>query len=176
MTAETTDAQAATTTPDNEPEAVEVPAWVREKPDDAYRQLVEARREAAANRVKAKELAETIEANQREAERAKLDEVGRLKAELEDWQTKFTTMEQTVQVERRRSALAPHVEHVDDAIKLLDDAFIDGEGNVDVQKFLAAKPFLVRQQQRASVKNMNPPLREGGNGMDAFIRSAVKGR
>ena len=175
MTIETTTPQDEVNTSTSEPEAIEVPAWVREKPDDAYRQLVEARREAAANRVKAKELSETIEANKREAERAKLDEVGRLKAEVEDWRTKYTTMEQTVQVERKRAQLAPHVEHVDDALKLLDDNFLTPDGSVDVTKFLAAKPFLQRQQQRASVKNMNPPARSGG-GMDDFIRSAVKGR
>ena len=165
---------ANTEAPNETTDAPEVPEWVN--PETAYREISKAREEAKQSRLKAKELAERIEAQQREAERAKLDEVGRLKAELDDWQQKYGSLEQTVVTERKRAQLAAHVEHVDDALKLLDDDFVDPDGNVMVEKFLAAKPFLARQAQRAPVRNMNPPAREGGNGMDSFIRAAVKGR
>lgn len=174
MPEEATPAEPADTQAPNETtDAQEVPEWVN--PETAYREITKAREEAKQSRLKAKELTEAIEAQQREAERAKLDEVGRLKAELGEWQQKYGTLEQTVSIERRRAQLAAHVEHVDDALKLLDDDFMDENGNVLVEKFLAAKPFLARQQQRAAVRNMNPPTKQGTGSLDDFIRAAAKG-
>jgi predicted phage-related endonuclease len=149
------------------------PDWVRDSPDDAYKLLKSTREEAAAHRVKAREAAEALDALRKQAEREKLDEVGRLKADLDEWQDKYQQLEANLTTERYRSQLAGHVANIDDAVKLLDEKYIR-DGTVDVKAFLEAKPYLAAKATSA-VRNMNPPARTGGS-VDDMIRSAVKGR
>ena len=146
----------------------QTPEWVRESPEDAYKALQAAREEAKNHRLKAKELAEAMHAAKTEAERAKLDEVGRLKAELEDWQKKYTGLETNLTTERYKSQLAGRVQSVDDALKLLDDEFVK-DGQIDVTKFLEAKPYLAAQAPKPTVKNLNPATRTAVD-MNTLIR------
>jgi len=163
--------QEAVAKPDNETaESTEgVPEWVN--PETAYEEIRKAREEAKTHRLKAKELADAMEAAKTEAERSKLDEVGRLKAELDDWQKKYTGLESSLTTERYKSQLAGRVQSVDDALKLLDDEYVK-DGQIDVARFLEAKPYLAAQAAKPTVKNLNPGTKPASD-MNTLIRSAA---
>jgi hypothetical protein len=146
------------------------PDWVREDPEAAYNALKSTREEAAAHRVRAKEAAEALEAFKVQAERSKLDEVGRLKAELDDATKRYQALEESLTTERYKTQLAGRVASVDDALKLLDETFIRN-GQVDVDAFLDAKPFLAAKPA-ASIKNMNSGAKPS-NDMNALLRRAA---
>lgn len=169
MSEQAPEAQAQTPDTNAETDAQEAPDWVN--PETAYAEIRKAREEAKTYRLKANELAEAMEAAKTEAERAKLDEVGRLKAELEDWQKKHTTLTTQLTTERYKSQLAGRVQNVDDALKLLDDEFVK-DGNIDVSRFLEAKPYLAAQEAKAKVKNLNPGTKPASS-MNDIIRQAA---
>jgi hypothetical protein len=147
------------------------PEWITANPTDAYKALRATREEAKQHRLRAKELADALDATRKAAEREKLDEVGRLKADLEEWQGKYTSLEQSLRTERLRAQLAPHVENVDDALKLLTDEYVTDD-TIDLERFKADKPYLSKRSPVASVKNLNAAA-SPATSMNDIIRRAA---
>jgi hypothetical protein len=148
------------------------PEWITANPTDAYKALRATREEAKQHRLRAKELADALDATRKAAEREKLDEVSRLKADLEEWQGKYTSLEHSLRTERIKAQLAPHVENVDDAIKVLTDDYVSKDGTVDVERFKTDKPYMAKRSQPASVKNLNAGA-QPATSMNDLIRRAA---
>lgn len=100
------------------------------------------RKENATYRTKAKNAEEAAEKAKTNAERAKLDEVERLKAEKADVDKKLAEIEARAVAAERRAALTGKVADPAAALKLLDpDKHLDGDA-VNVEALLADYPFL----------------------------------
>ena len=122
--------------------------------DAAYVQKL--RQEAAANRIKAKEAQEALAAAKIAAERAKLDEVDRLKAEFGDLQAQLEKERAAARLAGVRADLTGHVADASAAMKLFDaERHTTDDGSTNVQAFLTDYPFM-QQTVRATVNPSNP--------------------
>lgn len=128
---ETTDAQEATTTTDTAPETFD-------------REYVEKlRKENATYRTKAKAAEEAAAKARLDAERQKLDEVERLKAEKADADKRVAELEAKATAAERRAALTGKVADPTAALKLLDpEQHLTEDGSVNVDALLETYPFL----------------------------------
>lgn len=101
------------------------------------------RRENASYRTKAKEAQEAAEAVRVTAEREKMGEVDRLKAELADRDKAIQEARAAQTAAERRAALTGKVADAGAALKLLDaEAHLAEDGSVNVDAFLKDYPFL----------------------------------
>lgn len=139
-----TDADTETTAP----EATEPTSTSTEQVETFDREYVEKlRKENATYRTKAKEASEAAERIKLEAERAKLDEVERLKAEKAD--AEKAALEARAEAARARHlmTLAGKVVDPEDALALAERAGLVTEDGVDVDALLKAKPYLAPPTQ-----------------------------
>jgi hypothetical protein len=135
--------------------------------DEALDALRKTRQEAAAARVKRKEI---------EEEKVKLEST------VKDFQSKFDGLKDYEEIKssyerlkeenktlKLKTQLTGKVIDVDKAIKLIDDSYLSGEGQLDVDKFLAENQFLAVKQEnsiknpainKAPVKNTEPTIEE----------------
>jgi hypothetical protein len=102
------------------------------------------RKEAATYRTKLRHMEEATQAAQKEAERAKMDDLQKLQAELEDARKAAQEKDQLLRRERDARALTGKVVDVDAALRLLDDDFRTDDG-VDVDAFLKKYAFMTAQ-------------------------------
>jgi len=131
---EATAAQEATTT--NERQEQQVESFDREY-------VEKLRRENAAYRTKAKEAQEAAEAAKLAAEREKLDEVERLKAEKADLEKAAAEAAAKATAAERRAALTGKVADPSAALKLLDESeHLNEDGTVNTDALLQSYPFL----------------------------------
>lgn len=85
---------------------------------------------------------QAAEEAKREQERASMTEAERIKAEKEQADQRIAELEGRVKQSRIREQLAGKVVNLDDAVRVLDDSFIDDDtGEVDVDAFLNSKPY-----------------------------------
>ena len=129
-----------------EPEAPEAteepPADTPEVFDREYVQKL--RQESATYRTKLRQLEEAAEQAKKEAERAKMDDLQKLQAELEDARKAASEKDELLRRERDARALTGRVVDVDAALRLLDEDFRSDDG-VDVDAFLKKYAFLAPQ-------------------------------
>lgn len=139
---ETTDAQEATTD-----------TSTTEQVETFDREYVEKlRKENATYRTKAKAAEEAAEKARLDAERQKLDEVERLKAEKADAEKRAAELEAKATAAERRAALTGRVADPIAALKLLDESeHLGDDGSVNVDKLLESYPFLAPQQDTKRV-------------------------
>src|SRR5690554_6065961 len=130
---ETTDAQEATTD-----------TGTTEQVETFDREYVEKlRKENATYRTKAKAAEEAAEKARLDAERQKLDEVERLKAEKADAEKRAAEIEARAIAAERRATLTGKVADPTAALKLLDEeTHLDAEGNINLDALLKDYPFL----------------------------------
>ncbi len=129
---------APNTTPDTQVE--NQPAL---SPEDMAKELAKVRKEAASYRTRAKELQDAAEKAKTEAERSKLDEVERLKAEKADAEKAVAEAKADAARARQLAALTGKVADAEAALKLLDpDKHLDAKGAVKLDDFLTTYPFL----------------------------------
>jgi len=128
----------------NAPEAPEVTETQPEGTQEVFdREYVEKlRKESATYRTKLRQLEEAAEQAKKEAERAKMDDLQKLQAELEDARKAAQEKDQLLRRERDARALTGRVVDVDAALRLLDDDFRNDDG-VDVDAFLEKYAFLI---------------------------------
>ena len=128
----------------NEHDAPEVTTTQPDETQDVFdREYVEKlRKEAATYRTKLRTLEEQADASKKEAERAKLDDLGKLQAELEDARKQVTDRDSLLRQERDARALTGKVVDVDAALKLADDTLRDDDGNLLTAKLLERYAFL----------------------------------
>lgn len=106
------------------------------------------RAENAKRRKEAQTLKEQLEEKDKAAERAKLDEVERMKAEKADLEEKLTQAQQQSQRAEWKASLAGKVANADAALKLLDEErHVDDDGNILVDKLLEDYDFLAPKQE-----------------------------
>lgn len=124
------------------------PQEATEQQDTFDREYVEKlRKEAAGYRTKLKELQEQREAAEREAERAKMDDLERLQAELEERDKLIAERDAEVKRERAIRNLANKVIDPEAAFKLADgrDDLLNDEGEIDADKVVNTFQFLAPQ-------------------------------
>lgn len=124
-----------------------------ETPEVFDREYVEKlRAENARYRTRAKEAQEAAEAAKIAAERAKLDEVERLKAELADRDKAIEEAQAARLNAERQAALTGKVADATAALKLLDpDKHLTDDGLVDTDALLADYPFLAPNKPPSTV-------------------------
>ena len=125
------------------PEAVTEPTT--EQVETFDREYVEKlRKENASYRQKAKKAEEAAEAARLSAEREKLDEVERLKAEKADAEKRAAEIEaRAVAAERKAALTKAKVVDEDAALKLLDpERHLTDDGSVNADALFADYPFL----------------------------------
>lgn len=123
------------------PEATTTPNTEQETFDREY--VEKLRRENAAYRTKAKEAQEAAEAAKLAAEREKLDEVERLKAEKADLERAAAEAKATATAAERKAALTGKVADPAAALKLLDESqHLNEDGTVNTDALLQSFPFL----------------------------------
>lgn len=129
------------------------PTQPQEEPVETFdREYVEKlRKENATYRTKAKKAEEAAEAAKKAAEREKLDEVERLKAEKADADKRLAEIEARAVAAERRAALTGKVADPAAALRLLDEAHLDDDGNVLVDKLLEAYPFLAPKEPGVNI-------------------------
>ena len=133
------------------------------------------RKENATYRNKAKAAQEAAEKAKTDAERSKLDEVERLKAEKADADKRLADLEQKATAAERRAALTGKVADPVAALKLLDpEAHLDGDGNVNTDALLKSYPFLAPQQDGKRVDL--PGARTAPNGNSDLTPEDFKGK
>lgn len=95
----------------------------------------------------------------KERERQDMDEVERTKAEKAEADKRIAELEERVRQSRIREQLAGKVVNLDDAVKVLDDDFVNEDGTVDVEKFLESRPYFraPTQQGGRQASPGNPP-------------------
>jgi hypothetical protein len=130
---------------------IETPALEAAEPTDAPQEPVETfdreyveklRRENAAYRTKAKQAAEAAEKARIEAERSKLDELERLKAEKADAERAAEEARAEARRTRHLVALADKVVDPEDALAIAERAGLVTDDGIDVDALLEAKPYL----------------------------------
>ena len=137
------------TDPNDKPETTDAPkattdTQTTEQPETFDREYVEKlRKENASYRTKAKEAQEAAEKAKTDAERAKLDDIERLKAEKADAEKRAAEIEARAIAAERRAALTGKVADPQAALKLLDESeHLGDDGSVNVDKLLESYPFL----------------------------------
>lgn len=123
---------------------------------EALSALKEARAEAAANRIKAREAREQLDAAKLAAERAQLGETERLQAELQDAKAAILAAESARVAAETRATLAGKVSDVDLAMSVAANHQRD-DGTLDIAALLEAHPALQPQVGRATTSPSNPP-------------------
>lgn len=109
------------------------------------------RKENATYRTKAKEAAELAERVKLEAERAKLDEVERLKAEKADAEKAAETAKAEAARARHLIALAGKVVDPEDALAIAERAGLVTDDGDWVARLLEAKPYLAPPQAGVNI-------------------------
>ena len=124
---------------------------------DALAALEAARKEAASYRTKLKAAQDATTAAQTAAERAKLDEIERIKAERADAESKAAAAEARATAAERRATLTGKVADPTAALKLLDEAkHVNEDGTVDPEKLLADYPVLKPTNGLTAIGGANP--------------------
>lgn len=114
------------------------------------------RKENASWRKKYQESEEAKTAAAKEAERAKMDDLQKLQAELEDTRKLATERESLLKRERDARALTAQVVDVDAALKLIDDEHRNDDGSINLDAFLDKYAFLKPASAEAPAE---PPRR-----------------
>lgn len=92
-----------------------------------------------------------------EQERANMSEAERIKAEKDQADKRIAELEERVRQSRIREQLAGKVVNLDDAVRVLDDSFINEDtGEVDVNAFLDSKPYFRAATPGGHAKPGNP--------------------
>jgi len=134
-----------------DPETIEATAPEATEPTDTQQEQVETfdreyveklRKENATYRTKAKEAAELAERVKLEAERAKLDEVERLKAEKADAEKAAQEARAEAARARHLMTLAGKVVDPEDALAIAERAGLVTDDGDWVARLLEAKPYL----------------------------------
>lgn len=148
------EAQDAKQTAQDAPETTdtpEVPEWAQEDPARAYKEAQKAREEAAKYRTEKRELQEAWEREKKERERAEMSERDRLEAEKNELAQELEAQKERVKEQGWRADLAGKVADPAVAIRILDrESHLTDEGNVNVDAFLEAYPFMRPAQQGGS--------------------------
>lgn len=136
--------------PNTTPEAPEATTPTNPQPEPVEtfdREYVEKlRKENAAYRTRAKEASEAAERIKLEAERAKLDEVERLKAEKADAEKAAQEARAEAARARHLMTLAGKVVDPEDALAIAERAGLVTDDGVNVDELLKAKPYLAPPQ------------------------------
>lgn len=136
-------------TPINTAPEADPPTETQQEPVETFdRDYVEKlRKENATYRTKAKQAQEAAEKARIEAERQKLDEVERLKAEKADAEKAAQEARAEAARARHLIALAGKVVDPEDALAIAERAGLVTEDGVDVEALLKAKPYLAPPTQ-----------------------------
>lgn len=118
------------------------------------------REENARHRQKAREAQEAAERARVEAERAKLDELERLKAEKADAERAAAEAKAEAARARHLVTLADKVVDAEDALAIAERAGLVTEEGVDVDKLLEAKPYLRKPTTGGGAGGANGALRK----------------
>lgn len=144
---------ASVTTTTQAPDALDAQAETQETFDRAY--VEKLRKEAATYRERAKAAQDAADAQKKAAERSKLDEVERLKAEITDRDAALAQAKQEALAARRLATLTGKVADPNAALKLLEDAHVQEDGSINLDAFLQAYPFLSPKTGPASINPTN---------------------
>ena len=132
--------------------------------ESALKELEKTRREAAKYRTKLRDLEATVEKERTEAERAKLDESERLKAEKADVEKRLQEREQALAEASMALELQGKVSNPKAVIRLLEDKHFDADGNPDLDVFFNDYPeFKIQATEKSGGTDVelnaptNPP-------------------
>lgn len=118
--------------------------------DEALEALRKTRQEAAAARVKRKE----IEEEKVKLESSLQEYVSKLEGfkDYEEIKSGYEKLREENKTLKLKTQLTGKVVDVDKAIKLIDDSYMSGEGQLDVDKFLSENQFLALKNEN-TIKN-----------------------
>jgi hypothetical protein len=134
------------------PEAAAPTEATTEQVETFDREYVEKlRKENATYRTKAKEAAEKADKARTEAERAKLDEVERLKVERADALKEAEAARAEAKRTRHLITLAGKVTDPEDALLIAERAGLVTDDGVDLDALLKAKPYLAPPQPGVNI-------------------------
>lgn len=137
------------------PQESDTPAVSDLTPEAQTKELERARREAASYREKLRKAEEAAELARTTAEREKMTEVERLKAEIADNQALLEKARADAIMAQRLAALTGKVTDAKAALKLLEEDQILEDGSINMEAFIAAYPFLSPKTGPASINPTN---------------------
>lgn len=127
----------------------------------ARRELDKVRKEAAKYRTRLNAYKAEMEEKEKAAERAKLSEIERVKAEKEDLTKEFDALKQQLHQSNLKTKLVGRVVDPDVAILLLEkhgDEFLDADGEPDVDFFLQEYPYMAQVQAASQSGEAKPKV------------------
>ena len=111
----------------------------------ARKELDKARKQAARYRKSLRDLETRIENEKKEREKEKMGEIERLRVEKQEVMDALEKRNSEIKLMQTKASLTGKVADVDVAIKLLNDDFLDDDGNVDLEYLFATYPILKPQ-------------------------------
>lgn len=155
------------------PDASQADAEGSEQQDTFDREYVEKlRSENAGHRTKLREAEKRAKELETKLERAGLDDMGRLKAERDDYAKQVESLQGKVREVELKGQLAGKVADPDVAMLVISqsDEYVTEDGNVNLDKLLADKPYLKTQPDP---KPGPAPTTAGGSARTAADMNAL---